>query len=165
MSTRGNVHVNGKWAYAALALLLAILLALAVLLCTSIFSEPRNILGNSYASFAKPRGKALSTSSATVPPPVPVVNIAQNFISKFASQDFTGQWAELAPQAQNEWPSEPARTSMLEAKFSGADVSEASVGNPVSGSRNRMSPMIIMVTSSAVQRAVPARDAEPMTEP
>ncbi len=95
---------------------------------TSTFYAPR-------ASSSSKQSAATNVSEATsnTPAPAVVLNTAQEFAAQFATQQFASQWQELAPEAQLEWPSESARTAMLQAKFASAAVAEASVGNPVSG--------------------------------
>lgn len=44
---------------------------------------------------------------------------AAAFLSQLEEGRFAAQWAELAPVAQSQWPSEAARTAMLTAKFEG----------------------------------------------
>jgi len=68
------------------------------------------------------------------PPPVAVArSLVETFMADFQSRDFADQWNMLSPLARTQWPSEPARTAMLQAKFGAAPVSEVESGDPVAG--------------------------------
>jgi peptidoglycan/xylan/chitin deacetylase (PgdA/CDA1 family) len=60
------------------------------------------------------------------PTPTPtadaVLGSARAFMNLFEEQQFASQWADLAPQAQGQWPSQAARTGMLEKKFQGMTI-------------------------------------------
>jgi peptidoglycan/xylan/chitin deacetylase (PgdA/CDA1 family) len=59
-----------------------------------------------------------------------VTALAQQFADQTTSGAFSAQWDELEPQTQALWPSQGARTAMLQAKFSGATISSISLGPP-----------------------------------
>ncbi len=46
--------------------------------------------------------------------------LAATYMKQMESGQYGAQWAELAPLAQLQWPSEAARTAMLRAKFQGS---------------------------------------------
>jgi hypothetical protein len=59
--------------------------------------------------------------------------LAQQFAGQTASGGWDAQWEELAAAAQALWPSQSARTAMLQAKFSGAPIASISLGPPTAG--------------------------------
>jgi hypothetical protein len=59
---------------------------------------------------------------------------AANFMDEMVDGNFQGQWALLGEAAKRQWPSESARASMLEAKFSGAArLASFTLGHPQGG--------------------------------
>ena len=56
---------------------------------------------------------------AQVTLPIRVAAVANAFMSQLASGQFAAQWSELSPLAQAQWPSDAARSAMLQAKFQG----------------------------------------------
>lgn len=73
-------------------------------------------------------GAQASSARATGPTPIraPVsaarqaTALAASFVNEMVNGDFRAQWPPLAPVAQDRWPSEAARNTMLAAKFSGS---------------------------------------------
>jgi peptidoglycan/xylan/chitin deacetylase (PgdA/CDA1 family) len=79
-----------------------------------------------------------SASARPTPTPAPTVaqivtTAAQEFADQTVSGAFDAQWALLAPPAQALWPSQSARTAMLQAKFGGAALTSITLGPPTSG--------------------------------
>jgi peptidoglycan/xylan/chitin deacetylase (PgdA/CDA1 family) len=62
--------------------------------------------------------------------PRAVTALAGAFEDQFVALEYGAQWSELAPQAQAMWPSEEARTAMLDRKFARAPVVRVSLGDP-----------------------------------
>lgn len=58
---------------------------------------------------------------------------AERFMDLFQAGDYSDQWGLLSPIAQAQWPSAPARASMLKAKFAGAQIRDVLIGEPTSG--------------------------------
>jgi peptidoglycan/xylan/chitin deacetylase (PgdA/CDA1 family) len=77
----------------------------------------------------QPTRTVAPTKLLIAPPQVKV--LAGAFASQLATGAYGAQWAELAPQAQALWPSEAARTAMLERKFAHAAMTTVRLGNPV----------------------------------
>ena len=74
------------------------------------------------------------TTTPAAPSPAQIVTtLAQQFADQTASGAWDAQWNELAPEAQALWPSQSARTAMLQAKFSGAPIVSISLGQPTAG--------------------------------
>jgi peptidoglycan/xylan/chitin deacetylase (PgdA/CDA1 family) len=78
------------------------------------------------------------TATVSTPTPTPsatrsVVATADEFAAQITSGAFDDQWDELAPEAQSLWPSQAARTAMLQAKFSDAAITAISLGPPTAG--------------------------------
>lgn len=73
------------------------------------------------------------TTPAAASPVQIVTTLAQQFADQTASGAWDAQWNELAPEAQALWPSQSARTAMLQAKFSGAPIASISLGPPTAG--------------------------------
>lgn len=84
-----------------------------------------------------PTASSTPSSSSDGGPSAPVTaavtDLAQRFADQTVHEEFSSQWAELAPQAQALWPSQDARTAMLQAKFSGAAISAIALGPPAAG--------------------------------
>ena len=95
-------------------------------------------------------GHAGPTRSRPVPEVSPVISpassgtsdlgmvhvLAATFMTQFRRADYAAQWQELAPVAQNQWPSQQSRDQMLAAKFTGAaTVSSFTLGAVRSGAR------------------------------
>ncbi len=83
-------------------------------------------------------GPATSASTRPTATPAPSVSqivtaAAQQFAGQIVSGAFDSQWDELAPEAQALWPSQSARTAMLQAKFQGAAITSISLGPPTAG--------------------------------
>jgi hypothetical protein len=83
-------------------------------------------------------GPTAAASTLTAAPATPSVTgsvtaTAEQFAEQTASGDWDAQWTLLAPQAQSLWPSQSARTAMLQAKFSGAPISWITLGPPTQG--------------------------------
>jgi peptidoglycan/xylan/chitin deacetylase (PgdA/CDA1 family) len=78
------------------------------------------------------------TAAASTPTATPatlaatqsVTASAEQFAAQIVSGAFGAQWGELAPQAQRLWPSQAARTAMLQAKFSDAPITSINLGPP-----------------------------------
>jgi peptidoglycan/xylan/chitin deacetylase (PgdA/CDA1 family) len=68
-------------------------------------------------------------------PPSPadlVLRTAQSFMDLLVAGRYDAQWALLAPQAQQQWPSPAARTQMLQQKFGGLRLGYQ-LGSPTPG--------------------------------
>lgn len=55
------------------------------------------------------------------------------FVRRFIARDFRAQWPQLSRTAQSMWPSQSARTRMLERKFPKGLIVGGTVGTPVHG--------------------------------
>ena len=73
-----------------------------------------------------PQPRIRIVGPVTAPPSA--LTLARTFAAQFVAGQYAAQWAELAPQTQNIWSSEAARTNMLRAKFSG-QVTAISLGS------------------------------------
>src|SRR4029077_12785160 len=78
----------------------------------------------------RPRATSIIAPVRLVTAPPEVIALANAFEDQFVSGAYGAQWNELAPQAQDMWPSEAARSAMLTRKFAHAAVVGVTVGTP-----------------------------------
>lgn len=75
--------------------------------------------------------------NSTTPQPSPQAEFvkaqAERFMDLLQAGDYSDQWGLMSPIAQSQWPSAPARGSMLKAKFAGAQIRDVLIGEPTSG--------------------------------
>lgn len=106
--------------------LLAVAVALGVLLsaCTG------NVAGVASGNPATP-----SPRPRALPSPTPLAQVAAaaaaQFMDLFVEGAYDDQWALLSPEAQQQWPSQQARTHMLATKYAGMTLSYT-LGAPTS---------------------------------
>ncbi len=101
-------------------------------------------------------------SKPPVSPAQEATALATSFMTEMVGDDFAAQWSQLDTIAQEQWPSQAARTTMLASKFSGSSrILSFSLGQTHSGATwtSREAP------ASTIEGAYSVRVAVQFSEP